>query len=607
MFGSFIAPIISWGSQSLVYLTTGSLNLALGVAMCSVAMCSVAKKIGEALHPLYKDLTGTSLGHKFLEHEELGTNYVKDAVGHERYVEITNFNEIATDPNKLQTIRDLLKVDSEHTPMMGMVDGNTVIYLDKVNRLIVKDTESKDVRKIIFGDETEHEYTFTIKTSQYHTYGTISDKNSEKEYHFGIAPKSSGPLQVTDYAHLRDEKPHQLMYHKLHKGYNVLKDGYGLFDDASMEVEFELNYDQLHKMHEFLDSYQQRAKQNLEGYNLFNKNCASFMSKVFQHVYDTDIKPSEFYKSEEMDLRDKGVFQQFVASRPWYTTVHNSPAIVDLFSDLQTGKGIDEFVYRWTGFIKHHTDKLTKLLYGEEDSLNELFYHAASDDVTKVAEILEQHPDLLNASDKYGYTALHYALDYLCPNTAVYLIESGADLNAKDIRGFEALQKIFTKGFIGNFWQLEPYLDQHYKGSYDTFDTKLYVSPLLSSALANEPEIIQWLVEHGSDVFQTNTEGFNAAHTAAKAHNVEAFEFLKTNHEELLSVIDKRYLATPEELFDRYNEFATERATLEKVELLQAVSAQDDQVEMLHFEAADQDQTDEMFQHIELPDSAVAA
>jgi hypothetical protein len=565
-------------------------------------------KFGEFLTPLYKDLTGTGLGHKFLEHEELGAKYVKDEVGHERCIILPDFDEICADPNKLQTVKDLLNVDGEHIPMMGMVNGDTIVYVDRFNRLIIKGTKSEHVRKI-FGDETEYKYTFTVKTSQYHTYGTVSDKNSEKEYHFGTAPKSPTPLQISGYSHVRSELPHQLMYHREPEKYHTSNPN-PLFNYASMEVAFDLNHEQLHKMHDFLDAYHQRANLNLEGYNLFYKNCSSFMSKVFQTVYETeDIKPGDFYMSAEMDLRDIGVFQQFVASRPAYITAYNiAPAFADLLSNEKTGKGIDELRDRWSGFIKHHTDKLTKLFYGEEDSLNELFYHAANDDVAMVAKILEQHPDLLNASDKYGYTPLHYALEYLCHNTAVYLIESGADLNAKDIRGFEALQKIFTEGFIGNFWQLEPYLDQHYKGSYDTFDTKFYVSPLISSALANEPEIIQWLVEHGSDISQTSTEGFNVAHTAAKAHNVEAFEFLKEHyHKELFDVIDLRYQAIPEELFDKYDELATERLNFKNgIELIQAVGTHNDNVGIF-FEAAGQDQTDEMFQHIELPDSAVAA
>jgi hypothetical protein len=560
-----------------------------------------------AIAPVYRDLTGTSLGHTFLKHD-LG-DYSKDAIGHERYTTISDFKGICEDSTKLQTVKDILKAHSDQTPMMGMVNGHTVVYLDKFNRLIIEDTKSEDVRKAIFNDESEYDYTFAVKTSQFHTYGTVSKKDSNNEYNFGIAPKSSNSFIFSDYSHLREEDRHKIMYHQGHKHYNVLKDGYGLFDYSSMEVAFDLNHAQLEKMNEFLNNYHQRAnKHNLEGYNLLNNNCASFMSKVFQHVYGTDIKPSEFYKSEEMDLRDKGVYQQFVSSRPAYISLYNASAVADLASDFVTGKGVDELSYRWSGFFKHHTDKVTKLFYGEEDTLNELFYRSASDDVTKVTEILEKNPDLINASDDYGYTPLHYALEYSCPNVAKYLIENGADLNAKDVRGFEALQKIFTKDFIDNFWKIEPSLTQNYEGSYNTFDTKRYISPLFSSALANKPDIIAWLVERGADINQINTEHFNIAHAAGKAHNVETFEFLKDNFEHLFNTIDARYHATPEQLFNEYEKFATERGTLkEEIDLIQALNTNHDQLETPYFAGIDQHQADEIFQHLELPEAAVAA
>jgi hypothetical protein len=562
------------------------------------------KKLLRLSPPAFKELTHTSLGHQFLSHNELDVDYGHDAAGPENYITVNNFAELQKDYNKLHTVRDLLEVDSKETPIMGMVNGDTVVFLNNFDRLIVKNTSSKDVRNTIFDDHSDvYDYSLTIKTSQFHSYATISSNHGDGLYHFGIAPKSASSLMLTDNAHIRDESRHEIMYHHGHIPYNCEQKNH-LFDYASVEVRFDMSHDQMYKLHEILEQYQQEAKQDHMWYNIFNNNCYTFIKDVFQQVYDTDTQPCDFYKSEEMDLRDKGLFQQFMSSRPWYSKVYNIESVFDLTSEFFTGKGLDELTYRWNSNWQHHKNSIAKLFSGADDDANDIFYYAANNDVKKLAAALEKNPNTLEIEDDYGYTPLHYALENSSFKTAKYLIEQGADLDKQDIRGFAAVQKIFEKPFIKHFWKIEPTLVKHYHGDYNTFDTKRFVTPLFSATKANKPEIIQWLIDHGADVSQKNTEYFNIAHTAGKAHKKEAFAFLKENYNELFKDIDARYNATPEQLFDEYTKFATTRATLEKIALKDTF---DDPTDIMHFNDgvchAHNDHNEypqEMFPHIHL-------
>jgi ankyrin repeat protein len=66
---------------------------------------------------------------------------------------------------------------------------------------------------------------------------------------------------------------------------------------------------------------------------------------------------------------------------------------------------------------------------------DEIHEAARKGDLTKVKELLDKHPELVNAVDNRNCTPLHFAVNGGYTEIANLLIEKGADILAKDADG----------------------------------------------------------------------------------------------------------------------------------------------------------------------------
>lgn len=155
------------------------------------------------------------------------------------------------------------------------------------------------------------------------------------------------------------------------------------------------------------------------------------------------------------------------------------------------------------------------------------FYNAAAlGDRETIKSMLAKNPKLISATDEYGFTALHGVAGQDEPELAKFLIDSGADVSAKN----------------------------------DMDMTPLHI--------AQSASLVEVLVRHGADVNARAKDGWTPLH-------VQAQEGEDTGALEVMEALLKAG-ADPNLVDDEGNTpttFAREREESEKVELLRAHGA----------------------------------
>ena len=74
------------------------------------------------------------------------------------------------------------------------------------------------------------------------------------------------------------------------------------------------------------------------------------------------------------------------------------------------------------------------------NKLETTFINAAKKgNIKKLKELVKSHPVLVNATDQYGRTSLHYAAKGNFPTVAEFLIRHGAEIDAQDEQGMSSL------------------------------------------------------------------------------------------------------------------------------------------------------------------------
>jgi len=110
-------------------------------------------------------------------------------------------------------------------------------------------------------------------------------------------------------------------------------------------------------------------------------------------------------------------------------------------------------------------------------------------DITKVEELLEKNPLLINSVDNTGWTPLHYSVSRNRKEITLFLIQQGADVNLKD-----------------NFGR----------------------TPMHYALMRNMKEFITLLYENGADITIKDNEGGNAIQSVVKKGDTELVSlFLK--------------------------------------------------------------------------------
>lgn len=80
--------------------------------------------------------------------------------------------------------------------------------------------------------------------------------------------------------------------------------------------------------------------------------------------------------------------------------------------------------------VMNNRKKIVQLMLSKGGSVD-MFIAAGTDDVQSLISILHNHRNAINMTDGQGYTPLHWAAMCGCTNTAQFLINQGANLNAR--------------------------------------------------------------------------------------------------------------------------------------------------------------------------------
>ena len=145
--------------------------------------------------------------------------------------------------------------------------------------------------------------------------------------------------------------------------------------------------------------------------------------------------------------------------------------------------------------------EIMQALYrGDEDAARRLagtaeldvFEAAALGDVARLGEVLAADSTLAKARSDDDFTALHYAAFFDGPETALLLVDHGADVNA------------FA-------------------------DNDLGVHPLNSAAAAGQREVAAILLEHGADPNAATRRGFTPLDAARENGDEKLAELLRSH------------------------------------------------------------------------------
>jgi ankyrin repeat protein len=130
-------------------------------------------------------------------------------------------------------------------------------------------------------------------------------------------------------------------------------------------------------------------------------------------------------------------------------------------------------------------------------------------DLAAVREILAARPDGIGAVDERGYTPLHVAAREGRLQIASFLIEKGADIEAKNPTGFTPLfLAVLGKRPDAVRLCLE-------KGADPNGETRFQTTPLFTAAESGDPEIVRLLIEKGAEVNHVSPVFGSPLHRAA--------------------------------------------------------------------------------------------
>ncbi|EAY17786.1 hypothetical protein TVAG_016160 [Trichomonas vaginalis G3] len=144
-----------------------------------------------------------------------------------------------------------------------------------------------------------------------------------------------------------------------------------------------------------------------------------------------------------------------------------------------------EIVLEYCGLYKNLESFL--VYFDQTNDINKCFVYSAIFDTPSLLEYLLSHGASINEKDKYGGTALHFAGQNNCKETAEVLISHGANINEKTNNGETAL---------------------HFAAKY------------------NSKETAEVLISHGANINEKTNNGETALHIAARYNSKETAEFL---------------------------------------------------------------------------------
>ncbi len=150
---------------------------------------------------------------------------------------------------------------------------------------------------------------------------------------------------------------------------------------------------------------------------------------------------------------------------------------------------------------------------------------AETGDLALVKQLLEKNPELVNDnSGKEGRFPLHCAIRGSQPEIALYLIENGADANAKDENNSSVL-------FYASYYRMEEVVRQLVTRGADLKNDKSAsgVTPFHYTARRASEEVLELMIEHGADVNALTRSGIPPLYYSISAGNYLNTKFLFEN------------------------------------------------------------------------------
>eukprot|EP01042_Synura_sphagnicola_P003348 gene3348-4147_t len=129
-------------------------------------------------------------------------------------------------------------------------------------------------------------------------------------------------------------------------------------------------------------------------------------------------------------------------------------------------------------------------------------------------------PYTVNLTSNSGLTCLHCASDGGHERMVLYLLKSGAHVDAKDFEGLTPLHYACLSGH----WSVAQCLVEH--GAFWNARDDEGMSPMLYACSEGYLEIVQWLVALGGSLFARNDYGNNGLHLACASGSVELVNWL---------------------------------------------------------------------------------
>lgn len=146
--------------------------------------------------------------------------------------------------------------------------------------------------------------------------------------------------------------------------------------------------------------------------------------------------------------------------------------------------------------------------------LTALHFAACAGNIDKIKRLLARKPARVNEKDRYGTTALHYAVIHNKIEAVEILVAHGADLDSKDVDGYPPIFYTQTDSQVSLFL-LE-------KGA-QAFD--MYVTPLHHAAASGNIKAIKAaLLQYGID--ELDESGLSPLLYAARAKQKAAIDYL---------------------------------------------------------------------------------
>lgn len=164
------------------------------------------------------------------------------------------------------------------------------------------------------------------------------------------------------------------------------------------------------------------------------------------------------------------------------------------------------------------------LIYTDGRALETIQVTAAENDTNTMARLLTDGFDVNSAEKSRGCSALHWAACYNRRPAAEFLLEQGADVNARDNLGMTPLHYAALGGHVT---MVEILLAK--KADVNALDCQ-GLTPLHLAAQYGHAKIVEILLDYGADIAaKTNFRGLTPLHWAAFWGDTEGINALLKN------------------------------------------------------------------------------